>query len=151
MLERTERISFRISYVLSKVEPGVGVGSATLHVCYYSIRTHNSIQTASWVMWWYSKLLCPTKSPFFVTLIYQQYQYFYNNLVWYFLIICSWWVAVQWTSIIHFYFQPSLGENVSAAEGIKETELDLEEEILTENHQPADPESCREETAVSKR
>ena len=44
-----------------------------------------------------------------------------------------------------------MGENVSAAEGIKETELDLEEEILTENHQPSDPESCREETAVSKR
>ena len=88
MFKRTERISFRISYVLSKVEPGVGVGSATLHVYYYSIRTHNSIQTASWVMWWYSKLLCPTKSPFFVTLICQQYQYFYNNLLRYFLRSC---------------------------------------------------------------
>ena len=47
----------------------------------------------------------------------------------------------------NFCFQPSLAVNVSAAEGVKETELQLDEEILTEIHHPFYSESCREETA----
>ena len=35
------------------------------------------------------------------------------------------------------FFQPSLGDNVSAAEGGKETELESDVEILTEIRQPA--------------
>ena len=50
-----------------------------------------------------------------------------------------------------FFFQPSLGVNVSAAEGVKETELQLDEEILTEIPQPTASKPWREETAYLKR
>ena len=35
------------------------------------------------------------------------------KLTWYFLIICSWWVAVQWSSIIHFFSAQLRGQCVS--------------------------------------
>ena len=50
-----------------------------------------------------------------------------------------------------FFLQPSLGDNVSAAEGVKETELQLDEEILTEIPQPTATKPWREETAYLKR
>ena len=51
----------------------------------------------------------------------------------------------------NFCFQPSLAVNVSAAEGVKETELQLDEEILTEIRQPTASKPWREETAYLKR